>query len=129
MLMRDQWKPGLLFACLFLYFKLTIFVCDNSRQFIEEAYAVKRAAGPEVRGIKPLPFPHCFSCPLPPASGFLCLGVEQRAGSERGAYTENLSTAQRVDVSCAALVVPRGELLSWQPAHPAVNLLPGVSEC
>lgn len=41
MLIREQWKPGLLFACLFIYFKLMIFVCDNSRQFIEEAHTVE----------------------------------------------------------------------------------------
>lgn len=41
MLRREQSKPGLLFACLFIYFKLMMFVCDDSRQFIKETHDVK----------------------------------------------------------------------------------------
>lgn len=108
MLVRDQSKPGLLFACLFIYFKLMIFLCDNSRQFIEEGSHCRRAAGPEVRGIKPHLFPAASVVPFPQllACSACVLNSGQAPKAERTLRT--FSTARRVDVSHHSGDSPRG---------------------
>lgn len=88
MLIRDQWKPGLSFPCLFIYLKLMIFVYGNSRQIFEEAH------------IEELPCLFPTASVVPPSFSLsLCFG--QWAGSESGAYMENfLCSTKDWCVSC-----------------------------
>lgn len=118
---RQQWKPGLLFACLLIYFKLMIFVCGNSKQFFEEAH-IEELFLVGVRGVKPLLFSHCLSCP----PGFCVLDTGQAAEVEGTRRT--FRSTKDWCVSCHSSDSLRGTaILATSP--PAVNWLPGISGC
>lgn len=109
MLIRYQWKLGLLFACLFIFFKCVLIQDSFLRKLM-----LKSCRTSSWRCKTPTSFPWSqLSHQL--LSFLLCWTVDRlQKWSVQG---ELFSAAQRIYVSYVTLVIPWGELLSWQPAH------------